>query len=453
MKLKTKAVVLALLCLTFLAFATGCSNPWITPYEINDSENYTVSVKFDANGGMFGSNPDTAVIVDSYNPDELPVNDKGMSEITLLSPDDERRGKNDACSVTRSGYFFVGWYETRNEIKGEDGKITYTYANKWDFEKSRVTLDAKKEYSSEAPVKTLYAAWLPLFELEVYDATSGKLLTTTEFDPTENNEFVLPAWDTDSGTMEMNDFTEREDYTFEAAYLDEALENLIDASSIIHPGEINYENATAVSPTFKIYTTWKEGNWFRIESAKQFMDNASVNGNYEIHADLDFEGIAWKDSLSKGTFTGTIIGNNHTIKNISCVRTSDNVYTGLFGSISESATICDITFENVTVTLNTGTGKTGAAMGILAGHISESATVENVTLKNSTLLLGKDRSDRPCNFRTEDYSLGLVCGMGDLTGITYEGLECKYAEGVTETYVITIDDNTVILTDAPEKAE
>ena len=62
MKQKIKVLLLTALTLGSMCLFTACGSEQ-TPYEINDKENYTVSVKYDANGGVFTTN--TSVIVDS----------------------------------------------------------------------------------------------------------------------------------------------------------------------------------------------------------------------------------------------------------------------------------------------------------------------------------------------------------------------------------------------------
>ena len=60
MKLRIKTILLTLLAVGSMCLLTACSSEK-TPYQVNDEENYTVSVKFDANGGVFTTN--TSVIV------------------------------------------------------------------------------------------------------------------------------------------------------------------------------------------------------------------------------------------------------------------------------------------------------------------------------------------------------------------------------------------------------
>ena len=153
MRLKIKAGIIALLGLATITFTAGCSADK-TPYQINNDENYNVSVKYDANGGTFTTN--TSVIVDSFSIEDLKENSDGQVEIALLSPDDSKRG-NDAFKAAKNGYFLAGWYAERSD----NG-----YSDKWDFEEDLLQVDPRKTYSADEPVLTLYAAWVPLFEIE-----------------------------------------------------------------------------------------------------------------------------------------------------------------------------------------------------------------------------------------------------------------------------------------------
>ena len=131
MKQRIKVLLLTLLTLGTLALVTGCGSEQ-TPYQVNDSENYNVSVKFDANGGTFTTN--TSVIVDSFNISDMTANGSGNVELALITPDNELR-KTDAFTAVKSGYFLAGWYAERTETgKDADGNAIYSYGKKWDFE-------------------------------------------------------------------------------------------------------------------------------------------------------------------------------------------------------------------------------------------------------------------------------------------------------------------------------
>ena len=400
------------------------------PYAANDADNYTVSVKFDANGGFFTTN--TSVIVDSFDKAQL------ESGIALLEPGDAVRGNN-AFTAVKNGYFLAGWYAKRSE-NGTDGKgePVYTYSEKWDFAKDRLTKEIAQTETSAEPVLTLYAAWVPMFQIELYDMETGDLLKTMNYDPSAGKALTLPAWDKETGAMEMNDFPERSGYTFSGAYLDAAGTQLVETEQLTHPGTVDYTNGTAKDETFKLYIKWMEGEWYHIYNAQQFVDNASVVGNYVIHADLDFKDEKWPTSLMHGTFEGSIQGNGHTFKNITLTQTNKSKNSaGLFGQLAKSASITDVAFENVTFTIKGGTRVAGTAYGLLAGVVSDGVTLSGVTVTNSKLQIDSD-----CYFGTDDYTIGLICGMGT-TDIDYTGITCEAVGDKPESVIITVSDSTV----------
>lgn len=422
-----------LLASLFLFTACGGEE---NPYRDNDAENYNVSVKYDANGGMFTTN--TSVIVDSYNISELKTNSEGKVEIALLSPDNSLRG-NDAFTAQNSGYFLAGWYEERIETLDEQGNKIYVYSKRWDFEKSRVKVDPNETYSSEEPVLTLYAAWVPLFEIEFYALDSGEYLNSYTFNPEEVSEIRVPVWDEETGAIKMFDFPERSGYTFDGVYLDAEGKEAVDTETITHPGVVDYINGAAKNSVLKLYVDWKEGEWYHIYTAEQFMDNASVNGNYVLHADLDFSDEIWPTSLMYGNYGGTIEGNGYTIKNVEVVQTNNSkVNAGLFGHLTEEAVFTDLTFENITFTIKAGTRVVGTSYGLLAGTISSDATFSNVSVKSSTLQI-----DSACYFASDDYVIGLLCGMGDPGVIDYSEIACVAVGDNPESVKITVNGNSV----------
>ena len=435
MKLRIKTVFLTLLTLGTMCLFTACGSEQ-TPYEVNDSENYTVSVKFDANGGVFTTN--TSVIVDSYNIADMKTNSDGNVEIPLLTPDDKLRG-NDAFSATKSGYFLAGWYAERTEAgKDEDGNTLYTYGDKWDFEEDMLEVDADKTYSAQEPVVTLYAAWVPLFEIEFYSLESGDYLNSYVYNPTTVDEIKVPVWDEETGAVEMFNFPENDGYTFNGVYADEEGKEAI-VSVLEHPGKVDEETGTADDTVMKVYVDWLEGEWYHIYTVEQFLDNASIKGNYEIHADLDFSGENWPSSLMYGNFTGSIKGNGHKFTNIELKQTNNSkVNAGLFGNLTEDASITDLTFENVTFTLEKGTRVAGASFGLFAGTLSSDAVLTNVNIVNGVLAI-----DSSCYFGVSDYSIGLLCGTGNAAVIPNAQITCVPAGDNPENVTITVEGNDV----------
>lgn len=434
MKHLTKTILLAALCLAALLCASGCSAEK-TPYEVNNDQQYNISVKYDANGGIFTTN--TSVIVDSYNLAELAKNANGKAEIALLSPDNAARG-NDAFSAIKNGYFLAGWYAVRNEVAGSEADA-YTYADRWDFAADRLEVDPNGTYSAETPVLTLYAAWVPLFEVEFYDRASGELISTLTLDPTVKQTVTLPAWSTETGAIDMHDFPEKKGYTFASVSTDASGEQVLEGETFTHPGKLNTENGSAEQSVAKLYIDWTEGEWYRIYTAEQLSDNASLTGHYEICADLDFTDEIWPTSFMYGNFSGEIKGNGYTFKNITVSQTNNSkVNAGLFGHLTEGASITDLTLENVTFTIEKGTRVTGASFGLLAGTISKDAALDGVAIKNSTLQI-----DSGCYFGVTDYSIGLVCGMGDDSVIETAEITCVSTGENPDSVKITTDGNTV----------
>lgn len=413
-----------------LVFIVSCGEG-DTPYDENDSEGYTLSVKFDANGGIFATN--VSVMMDSYNPSSLEESN-GQVDIALLAPEDSRRGKN-AFTAAKNGYFLAGWYQTVTQQTGENGETVYAYSDRWDFSSDRLTVDSDGEYSSSEPVLTLYAAWIPLFEYEFVDISTGDVLSSYVFDPTRENSLKLPQWSTQTGRLDMFDFPQKQGHTLEAVYADAQAGEAITGERLMHSGTINLENATASNRKMRLYIDYKAGDWYKIYTADQFNDNISVNGCYELMADLDFTDKTWPSSLLQNTFTGKIIGNGHKISNVTATqRNRDKMNTGLFGSIADGAVITNLTLENITLKIEGGMRVSGSSCGLLAGNISSGATLTDVAIASSTLQISAKAA-----FLTSDYSIGLVAGNGSFE-IDYSGIECVAAD-VTEDRTVSVEVN------------
>ena len=433
--MKRKALLAACLLLVTMLFLNGCA-PNKTPYELNDLDNFTVSIKYDANGGLFTDN--TTVITDSYNIADLAPNDQGQVQIALLPPDDPGRG-TDAFAPRNNGYFLAGWYSNRLETTDEAGNITYSYEDKWDFENDLLSLDLNGNYTASKPELTLYAAWVPLFEIELYALDSGEEVSTMTFDPTVTEEVLIPAWDETTGTVKMNGFPEREGYTFNGLFYDELGSQAVSTASVSHPGTVDTSTGTAADISMKLYVDYLEGDWYQIYNAEQFADNASLKGNYILHADLDFSDEIWPTNLMYGNFTGTIEGNGHAIKNIDLRQTNNSkVNAGLFGNLTEDAKLNNVIFDHASFTIEAGTRVKGTSFGLLAGTISDGAVLTDVRVANSVLKI-----DSGCYFGADDYSIGLICGMGSDTKLDPSGITCTAVGDAPETVNITVSGNTV----------
>ncbi len=437
MKIRIKSVLITFVLLGTLLFVTACgAKP--TPYDDNNAEGYTVSVKYDANGGTFTTN--TTVIVDSYNVSKMQANSNGKVELALVAPDNSVRG-NDQFTAVKNGYFLAGWYSERTESTDSEGNVVYTYANKWDFDKGLLEVDTTKTYTSEEPVITLYAAWVPMFEVNFYSLDGGDLIGNYTFNPTVGKDIMVPAWSEKTGAMEMFNFPEKPGYTFKAAYYDDQGTEAV-TDKVVHPGKVNEENGTAVNPVLNLYVDWTEGEWYHIYNVEQFQNNASMNGCYVLHEDLDFTDTYWPSSLMYGNFNGTIIGNGHTIKNVNIEQTNmGKANVGLFGVLTDKSRIENVTFENVTFTIKAGVRSAGTSFGLLAGTITSKASLEGVQVLTSKLQI-----DTASYFATEDYAIGLLYGSGDAHGIDFSGITCTVTGENPEKLEVAVDGNEVTVT-------
>lgn len=442
MNKKFKVILFAVIALITVLLVTSCGDD--SPYALFDETGYQVSVKYDANGGFFTAG--TSVIVDTYGLNSLPTKD-GEKIAKLVTPDDEVRGAGNSFIPSKNGYTFVGWYATRNEIEGADGKTAYTYGDRWDFENDRLHLDPNGEYTAETPVLTLYAAWIPEFRFEFYSIDDPTvLLDDCKVSP--NASIDMPAWDKSKGSIKMYEFPKIDGRTFEAVYTDPEGTNKLTGNKIQHSGVLNYENASATDTVMKLYIETIEGEWQHIFNATQ-LKNISLDGNYIIENDIDLEGKTrnWASYLVSGKFTGKLIGKTQEngeqvkIKNVSFYQaTGAAIYTtGMFGQIGDGAVIENIAFENATMTIDTGAPlRSDVSFGLLAGTIAEGATLKNVSVS------GNINIDSACRFQG-GYSIGLVCGSGSAQGIDYSGITCTPVGDKADSLVITVVDDKVTL--------
>ena len=436
-KIKLTALLAALI--TVLCILTGCSQ-WELPYEGLNSEGYTVSVRFDPCGGAF-ANTENVQVVDVFRLADAKKDASGNYQLKLITPDDSRRGDR-AFSISKNGCFFAGWYREcspRTDASGNPldayGRPTsesgleqgYTYSGLWNFESDTLSVP-EGNYSSEEPLMTLYAAWIPYFNFEFYvqNEQGG-------FDLYESKQLIelnVPEWDLSSGKLNMNSFPEIDGKTFEGAFLDDAMTKPITEKLT---GDIDYEHGISATEKICIYTKFAEGDWYRISTAEQFVKNSKLGGCYYIEADLDFTGLNWSAALAGGAFTGKIEGGGHKFSNITFIQ-ADNSKTngGLFGSLASGASIRGVSFENIKYTLGAGSRMQAPHFGLLCGQLSADAALDSVSVSGSEFIISGD-------IYPQEYTLGALVGNGDNRGVSLSGISVKLAEGAETKISVAYD--------------
>ncbi len=435
---------------------TGCST-WQPAAEKLDKDGYTVSVRFDANGGTIAGG-ENAAIVDAFNLGDYTPDAEGNVSIRLLELSDTLRDEDKKFAASRTGYFLVGWYTERTprvNDKGEAlddyGELTsvsgkpqgYTYGGMWNFETDRLTVNVSESHSATEPKMTLYAAWVPEIVFEFYALNGeGSFEPITTSSPIKSAQLTAPKWNEKTGKLDMNNYpawqNETGKKTFIAAYLDAEMQ--IAAPDIIdRMSYVDVATGTGKQSAVKVYTTWQEGEWFRIYNADQFYDNSKLDGCYELYADLDFEKGIWSPTLASGEFRGTIVsapGQHFAIKNVKVVQANNKQLSGgLFGTLSASAVIRDVTFENITYTVQDGSLSPNASFGLLAGAVREGATLENVSVSGTLKLAGT------CDLARDD-SIGLLFGYGSVEGLDHSGIECVLADSENTALQFEVDAET-----------
>ena len=410
-----------------------------TVYDEYDAKGYTVAVRFDANGGQFGENANTTSFVDTFNPVEL-ADGGDVANIALLDPTDSRRGDG-VYNVQRAKYMLAGWFVNRQQTgTDEKGNPIYSYSEPWDFDTRRLPVPVDGYYTSSDPVLTLYAVWVPLFEVQFYDRANpdGEPLKVKEFNPNDGIDLTIPQWDKETGKMAMGQFPTVKGKTFDKVYYDAAGLKPVEGDAAVHSGTVNTVTGQAENAVLKLYIDYTEGEWYHIYSAEQLTKNINLNGHYVLHADLDFANLTWPAAFTTGTFSGSIEGNGHVIKNVSVLQKNyQKAAYGLFGTLGADANLKDVSFEGITYTLQSGTRATAPAFGLFAGTLSGDATIENVTVKGTLQI-----DSAAAATLKGDVAIGLLCGVGDDSVITYE-IACEAVGDAADTVKITEEDGTV----------
>lgn len=383
-----KKIIISILSVVFV----GCLCAGLTACSTNDTkvdeyekQGYLVSVKYDANGGQF-LNIEDRYMLDMFKPDLYTKDSDGKVKIKLLEPTDSLRGKD--ITLTRSGYFYAGWYKDRQLVKNDEGNVlddngtvlyenaddgryyydsdfekraypAYTYSDYWDFENDVV------EYNEQTGKVELilYAGWVPYYTFTYYYKFEDDLSADwqqygeTYFDYKYNkavngdlNVCYLPDWSDTAqiggevvkcGKMNYShkytatdnnnfNFPHQEDSTFKAAYSDPEMTKPIDAQ-YTHLGTMDLQTATSENSNCAIYVVLQRGERYKIATAKHLSENGNAKGIYELLCDIDFsadanDGVAltWPMLFENNEFKGTFNGNGHTISNVNVAHATNN---------------------------------------------------------------------------------------------------------------------------------
>lgn len=354
----------------------------------------------------------------------------------------------------KDGYILAGWYTAKEDIKDKDGNITgysFKQEDRWDFDLDRVqedmTLYARwipqgrvdyvdaetneikftKNITSESPVQPLSGAVQTLIAKSGY-TFYGYYADAAGTIPYDFSQYVHQELIPSNEEIYARIYEKFPEYISKASYVeppeDEELPPEEDTSDLFIR-KLGYEITTdnqsdrdkirqykdeifeeaidqyvANTADTIVYLKYEQGSYVRISSPADLKRGNSYsfyamdsNGNpiegYIITNDIDFSGIAL---VPAEKFTGKIIGNGHTLKNISIKVTSRKIdedkskTIGLFQSLN-GAYIEDLNFENMNVTMNVNSG-IPVTVGALAAE-GRNTELKNVHFSNLTIDTGK----------------------------------------------------------------
>ena len=333
-----KLILIAACLLLFTGTLAACRQDVLNPEDLKE-QGYDCEVIFDLNGGKSGSGNRERTELRQYAKSGSPIIKPGADQFSGEEP-------------VRNGYTLGGYYRG---TKAEDG--TVTYGEKWDFAKDRVTGDL-----------TLYAKWLKNYELVIhYGANFGKTQT-------------ILVDQSEDGTPRALQRPAILGYTVIAFYDSQEKATAGDeTAALAFPYEDVSDKFTEQSPTWEIWADALEGTFTIVRTAADF--RLVSNTNIYLLANIDFEGatISLPD-----VYQGKFYGNGHTLSNFTVERRSTNKavdkYLGFFGTITGTAVIRDVTFDEVTLNITaTNPLVSHHYVGGFAGKANNGAKIEHVT--------------------------------------------------------------------------
>ncbi len=356
MKRKHIQLILIAACLMLFAGALAACRQNILTLDDLKEQGYNCEVVFDLNGGTSGKNDRARSELRQYAKSGSYIVKPGADQFSGEEP-------------IREGYTLGGYYRG---TKGEDGTITY--AEKWDFSKDKVTGNL-----------TLYAKWLKNYELVIHYGAGFGETKTVRVDQFED------------GTPKAIEEPIIEQYTVIAFYDSQEKANKKDeADALKFPYEDASDKFTEQTPTWEIWADALEGTFTLVRTAADF--NLGTAINIYLMENIDFGG---KTLAFPETYMGKFYGNNHTLSNFKVEWAfsdkPDVKYLGMFGTLTDTAEICNVTFENVTLNITaTNTEVNYYYVGAFAGRAYKNTKLQNVTFEcTMTYNIAGQRTGKP----------------------------------------------------------
>lgn len=436
MKRKILIAMLSAVAVCSAAFAAGCAVGQETYQQYLDRNKATARVTYNANGGLFETRKE---VKDIYYPANSPVLNVGVDEI------------DNRVKMEYPGYVFDGWFTPARDA---EGNILYE-----DDAQTIVKLGEELQFPYRIQDKeqiVLYAKWV-LDKVVEFRLVSDKPVTVQTTVKDENGEDKTEEKTVVSGEV----LATRSFGTGTEIYID-------DKSPVTAVGSTFlsfYEDEACTLPFFGevskpvgeeaenlvLYAKFIEGEWEVVKTKSQVTAMFASPGrkSYYIFNDIDCQ----NDTFATIAVTNCKIeGNGHKLYNMNFSRSASNGDNfAIFGRLSPSASIKNLTLENITLNYSVRNGN--VQLYLVANETEEGATLENFRIKNAQMEVSSATEANLLNLWIVEN--GNIVGyfddnwlFGSGTGTYQEDYDARYLAshtGVTvEGYSLTVNGNQVV---------
>ena len=340
------AVVFAALCLCGLV---ACTHEGTTEEDLRE-RGYSIKVTYDYQGGAVNEQPKTEILIKPGSK----VPDPSDSKIQMDNP-------------VRANYSFKYFAEAAKDENGEykkDDNGNYIAGERWDF-KTVPTHDT-----------VLLAQWWENYRIILHYGENDELTQTSQsiYRNADGSPQRIPG----SAYIASG-------YTFLDYYTNDAKTELIEVPLVSPKSEL-FENSQD-GLTLHLYSDTLKGEYVVLREVRD-ISKISAGSNVYVYKDIDANGS--KTVSFPIGFSGEIIGNGHTISNfvvdITEPMNSTATAFGLFRSISSTAKIKNLTFDNVSYSVSCSNIRNKEmVVGLFASTVEKGAEITDVHVTNSTL--------------------------------------------------------------------
>ena len=417
--MKRIKIILILACVSLTAFAAAlicaCS---IGEPQLN-TEGLDAYVTYYSNGGSFNSG-NTIKYQTLRFKDGAPVLDLGSDQVNNIT-----------FEMKKTNSEFVGWAYAEldengkpvltdaegNKLEVKDSGSPYiedANGKELDEQIKDFTAELKTDsngdpelaFENQRPTASkethlyLAAYWVPSVKIDYVLVSDDGDIT---FNPTEGEEkLTFKDGDvfasTDFGTFTNRQLTpavmplagyRAEGYSFINLYLDEECTNPVpDGYSVSKPEAADAEN-------IRIYARFKKGSWTAVRNAsdvQNMLGSTVLVGNYVLVNDIQMTASTSIERNSLMSTPSSIVfeGEGHKITGLNIKSNPTPGQTiSLFGKIGAGASIKNVMFEDVTITITVLRGN--ASFYMLFESLAEGATLDNLQVNkvNAMVTLGK----------------------------------------------------------------